>query len=201
MSDEKTGTGFGALENIRISILVLGDQDRQSEAKAMLESMEHRHDVVLFAPEKTGFFTKFSAAKAAAEVKPHLIHALGLGGAAESGFSIAQGSNTALAISLSSADIERASSKKLVRAARSAGAIIVESEADADKLREASIKSDIYVTASPQTGDTESHRFFLGAIEIVYGRIIDPEVLPQPNLDLDGSPLVSIGGCSQGSEP
>ena len=97
--------------------------------------------------------------------------------------------------------IERASSKKLVRAARSAGAIIVESEADADKLREASIKSDIYVTASPQTGDTESHRFFLGAIEIVYGRIIDPEVLPQPNLDLDGSPLVSIGGCSQGSEP
>lgn len=200
MSDEKTGTGYGALENLRISIFILGAQDRQAEAAAMIEAMESRHRVISYAPEKTGFFTKFSAARAASEIKPHLIHALGLDGAAASAISIGKGSRTAVALSLSAGDLAQYSARKTVRAAHAADAVVVEAEADADKLRENGVKTDIYVTARPKSGNKESHRFFLGAIEVVYGRIIDADKLPATNIDSDGAALVKIGGCGPGSE-
>ena len=200
MDEEKSGKGFGAIENVRISILVLGAQDRENEAGAMKAAINPRHEVSIFAPTKTNFFTKFSTAKAVTELKPHVIHALGIKGAAASAMSLANGSETALVISLNNEDLSKTSAATLTRAAKQAGALVVESESEADQLRALGIKRNIYVTAAPLLDDTESQRFYLGAIEIVYGRIIDPEKLPEPLMDTDGAPLVSIGGCMKGSD-
>ena len=197
MSGEKSGKGFGAIENVRISLLVLGSPDRETEAQAMKASMHPRHHVSTFVPTKPGFFTKFSVARAVNELSPHVIHALGLSGAAASAASVANGSDTALVISLSNAEIRETKPQTLLRVAQQSGALVVETEPDADALRKLGIQGDIYVIASPELEDQESQRFYLGAIEIVYGRIIDPEKLPEPNLDTDGVPLVSIGGCSK----
>ena len=198
MDEEKSGKGFGALENLSIRILVLGAADREEESTAMKLSMSPRHEVSSFVPAKPNILTKLSAARAVTQISPHVIHALGLTGAAASAMSIANGTNTDLIISLSTADIEKTSPRKLIRASKQAAAMVVETEAEADKLRAAGIKRDIYVTASPHVDDEDSQRFFLGAIEIVYGRIINPSKLPEPTLDTDGAPLVRIGGISKG---
>ena len=200
MSEEKSGLGYGTIENTQITILILGGTDRAKESEAVQTALSPRHHAFVFAPNKTSIFTKFSAAKAVNELRPHIIHAIGLNGAAKSAITLANGTDTALVISLNARDISNAKPKQLSLAAKQAGSFVVSAEADADKLRERGVNCDIYVTASPSLEDIESQRFYLGAIEIVYGRIVDRDSLPDAPLDCDGSQLVSIGGSKLGKK-
>ena len=200
MSEEKSGLGYGTIEHTQITILIIGGTDRGNESEAVHASLSPRHHSHVYAPSKTSFFTKFSAAKAVNELNPHIIHAIGLDGAAKSAMTLANGTDTALVISLNADDIEHHKPKHILRSAAQAGAMVVNEETHADKLRSLGVNCDIYVTASPSMGDRESQRFYLGAIEIVYGRIVDVEKLPEAPLDCDGSQLVSIGGTSLGKK-
>ena len=200
MSEEKSGLGYGTIEHTQITILIIGDTDRGDESEAVRAALSPRHHAYVFAPNKTSFFTKFSAAKAVNELEPHIIHAIGLGGAAKSAMTLASGTETALVLSLSKQDIAKTKPKHLLLSAKQAGAIVVNEESDADQLREIGVNCDIYVTANPSLEDVESQRFYLGAIEIVYGRIVDLDRLPDAPLDCDGSQLVSIGGTTLGKK-
>ena len=200
MSEEKSGLGYGTIENTQITILIIGDTDRGEESEAVRNALSPRHHAFVFAPNKASFFTKFSAAKAVNELQPHIIHAIGLNGAAKSAITLANGTDTALVLSLNAQDISNAKPKQLLLSAKQAGSIVVSEEAEADKLREIGVNCDIYVTASPELDDVASQRFYLGAIEIVYGRIVDQDRLPDAPLDCDGSQLVSIGGSKLGKK-
>src|SRR5688572_30644462 len=110
------GSGWGTVDGSRLRVLVLSDLDRSAAAHAICRALSVRHDPTLV--EARGIFTGLKAARAAREVKPHLIHAVGAAGAARSAPVIASGTEIPFVLSLTLADLKaRAARGAIDRAA------------------------------------------------------------------------------------
>ncbi len=197
-SGGKPGPGYGALEGRTARVLVLAGPERAGVAAGIARALAPRHLAEVFAPERPGLLVGLSAARAAQAFGPHLVHALGVDGAARAAGAVAAGVGAPLIQSLDGNDLAQ-HRRAALAAARRAAAVVVETEAEADTLRAAGVQRELYVTSSPDPEPGDADRFFLGAIEVVYGRVVYaagveiPEDAPSPK-DVDGAPLVSIGG-------
>jgi len=172
MSVPSSGPGWGAIEHRRLTVLVLGASDHRGRnaASAIARAVGLKHSTILLAPERGGLIAKLSATRTASERKPELIHSVGTRGVARAAGSIAAGLGVPLIASLVRADL--ADRRHVARIAAGAKAIVLEEEADADAFRGAGIGRELYVTASPDPSSSDGDRFYLGAIEVVYGRVL-----------------------------
>ncbi|MCK6552288.1 hypothetical protein L6R52_41040 [Myxococcota bacterium] len=190
------GTGWGTIEGLKIRVLLLADPARHADAAAIQRALVPRHDAHLLGGKR--LFGALEAAKAAQALRPHLVHAVGLTGRAKSARTIAAGMRVPLTVSLTTEDVAAAKPKTVLAVAAEAAAVIVERGATADQLRALGVTRDIYVVSPPPAKEDDA--MFLGAIEIVYGRVLGdtPELLEgaapdDGHHDHDGAPLVQLG--------
>lgn len=189
------GTGWGTIEGLKVRVLILADPAREADAAAIQRALVPRHDAHVLGGRR--LFGALEAAKAAQALKVQLVHAVGLTGRAKSARTIAAGMKVPLAVSLTAEDLAAAKPKVVLAVAAEAAAVIVEHGATADALRALGVTRDIYVVSPPATTDEDA--LFLGAIEIVYGRVLgeSPELLegveaPHAH-DHGDAPLVKLG--------
>lgn len=197
-------SGYGTIETSRLRILMLGGPSRAGALEAASRAVGSRHAVTVLC-NAGGLRAKLRAARAASELKPHLVHSVGCEGIASSAATIAAGVDRPLIASLDASEL--ADRKRAAAAfARRAYGVILEREADADVLRACGVERPVYVMSSPRLDHAEDDRFYLGSIEIVYGRAIElgdvplEGAIPKAGTDRDGAPLVGIGGLG-GKDP
>lgn len=198
------GGGYGTIENRRLRILFLAAPDQADVARGAARALASRHDAEVFAPAKGGFGARLSAARAVSELKPDLVHAFGSEGVAKAAGAVTAGARVPFVLTIGASDLAKRSARHTEKLIRVASAVTVETAADADALRNLGIDREIYVTTNPDIEPGEADRFFLGAIEIVYGRLFESdgssacenEAKNTDGAKSDGEDLVRIGGLS-----
>jgi hypothetical protein len=193
-----TGAGYGAIESVRLRILLLLDPRMSQLGASVARALGQRHQI-----ERVGnapgsrWFASLSAARAAHAWAPHLIHAIGSEGAARAVGPVAAGLGRPFVLTLDAESLARPSGR-LRRAIAAADAVVVPERSITERLRELGIERELYVTSFPELGPSEQDRFFLGSIEVVYGRVVAERKVDlssaTPIAPLEGSDrLVQIG--------
>lgn len=165
---EGEGAGWGTISGRRLRVLVLADPERSLEASHVVRCLERRHEAHPIAG--SGWRAWLWAARTARTVTPHLIHAVGVSGAARAARAIALGVSVPSVLSLSVKDVEVGASRRWLTAAQAAGALIADGGETADRLRDAGLKRSIYVIETPPSIEFDVQ--FLHALEVVYGRLV-----------------------------
>ena len=160
------GSGWGTIDGARLRILILTDPRRREDARRVVHALAMRHAVETSSED--GIFRSLVAARAARALSPHLIHAVGLRGAAKSAPLIASGMNIPYVLSLNGADIDDLG--KMLEIIERALAVLLENGTLADRLRSLGVDRELYVLSIPENADDDAS--FLGALEIVYGRVL-----------------------------
>ena len=182
---------YGAIENTRLRVLVLADDQRQGQARAIARALSPRHEAIVLADKKR-WLGRLSVARAATEFDAQLIHCIGCLGSAAAAGPVARGAGIPLIATLDSSDLSGKFGRRTDALARRADAVVLPTADDADVFRNAGIDRDLYVTSLPGPEADEGDRFFLGAIEVVYGRVANIEEAPK---ECDN--LVTIGSVNK----
>lgn len=156
------GAGWGTVDGVRLRVLLLAAEDRTDVARAIARALSARHEPTIV--EHKGFMASFRAARAAREFAPHLIHAVGARGAAKAGAVVALGAKVPLVISANAADA------RATEALDVAAAVLLDEGATADQLRAQGVDRDLYILSPPDSEEEDDA--FLGALEVVYGRVL-----------------------------
>jgi hypothetical protein len=156
------GAGWGTIEGTRLRVLLLAAGERGEVARAIARALSQRHDPSVV--DDHGLFSSFHSARAAKELAPHLIHAVG---DAKSTTVVALGIKAPYVISVAKEDLHR---RHVLEAIAKAAAVLLESGAVADQLRARGVERDLYVLSPPETAEDDA--VFLGALEVVYGRVL-----------------------------
>lgn len=162
------GAGWGTVDGARLRVLLLGGAEHRATADAIARALSLRHQPSLVG--EAGFFAALHAARAAKEISPHVVHAIGASGAAKSGPVVAAGVKVPLVVSVAAADLEGRHARAAIDAIHAASAVLLEHGSLADVLRARGIERDLYVLSPPENEGEDA--VFLGALEVVYGRVI-----------------------------
>lgn len=163
------GAGYGSIDGVRLSILLLADARHEATMRAIARALGRHHDIAAFAAPTHGPSVWLLAAKKAVISRPHLVHAIGIDGAARPAALIASGMGIPLAQTLTRSDLGLAPAYPAVSRA---SAVLVEDGDTASTLRKKGIERTLYVIANPNLEMDDAR--FLGALEIIYGRIVTP---------------------------
>jgi hypothetical protein len=182
------GAGWGTVEGTRLRVLLLAAAERGEVARAIARALSRRHDPAVV--DDHGLFSSFHAARAAKDVAPHLIHAVG---GAKSTAVVALGIKAPYVLSIVKEDIDR---RNLIETINQAAAVLLDSGALANELRARGVERDLYVLSPPEHADEDER--FLGALEVVYGRVlagsdVELELEPEAPVQSGGEKLVHIG--------
>lgn len=162
------GAGWGTVDGARLRVLLLGGAEQRATSDAIARALSMRHQPTLVG--EAGFFAAFHAARAAKAIAPQVVHAIGASGAAKSGAVVAAGIKAPFVVSVSAADVEGRHARATIEAIRAASAVLLEHGSLADVLRARGIERDLYVLSPPENAEEDAT--FLGALEVVYGRVI-----------------------------
>jgi len=194
--------GYGTIERSRLRILLLGGPERAEELEATARALAPRHEATVLC-NTGGLRAKLRAARAASELDPHLVHAIGTDGIAKAAATIAAGVGRPLVATIDGDEIQERAKGVLAFAQRAYG-VVLDTQASADALRARGVERPLYVTSAPMLSRPDDDPHYLGSIEIVYGRVIDAagvaleENVPKTGVGEDGAPLVGIGGLGRG---
>jgi hypothetical protein len=190
------GAGYGAIESVRLRILLLVDPRLSGLGASVARALGGRHQVERVGDTGSGlgsrWFASLTAARAASSWAPHLLHAIGSEGAARAVGPVAAGLGRPFVLTLDEESLVHPSGR-LRRAMLSAAAVVVPRREIAERVRELGIERELYVTSFPDPGPSEEDRFFLGSIEVVYGRIV-----AERRVDLsDAAPIAPLEGSDR----
>lgn len=182
------GSGWGTIEGSRLRVLLVAASDHLDVARAVARALALKHDPVIF--EEHGFFSSLHAANAAKETMPHLVHAIGVSKTAQM---VASGIKAPFLMTLATRDLEK---RGLLDRVQGAAAVMLEDGSVAEALRKRGVERDLYVIGPPPAPAEDLS--FLGAIEVVYGRVVageEVELEPEPEVAAapEGPQLVQIG--------
>jgi hypothetical protein len=189
------GSGWGTIENVTLSPLLLVGPGRTRLAEATKAALELRHKPTLITAG--GWFPGIAAASAAQKTKPELVHAFGHEGAAKSAGKVAAGLGVPLLLTLEPEDLGERISRPLLHTLAFAKAVILSDAALADRLRAQGVSRDLYVIEAPD--EAAQHPAYFGALEVVYGRSLADADLEPDELPPVPEGLVQIGALKKSS--
>jgi hypothetical protein len=169
------GAGYGAIESVRLRILLLTDPRLSQLAASVARAIGGRHYVERVGDTRGGLGSRWlaslSVARAAQSWVPHLLHAIGAEGAARAVGPVAAGLGRPFVLTLDEESLARPSGR-LRRALLAAAAVVLPTRSLAERVRDLGIERELYVTSFPELEDPREDLFFLGSIEVVYGRVV-----------------------------
>lgn len=171
--------------------MLLADENRSPDVTRMAHAIAHRHEVDL--STDASLFRALTVARRAHGFRPHLVHAVGASRGAQPARVVARGLGIPLVLSLMWTDLERPASRSRALAwVREAAAVLVDEGRLAEALRNAGVTREIYVLAAPEAPEHEP--LFLGALEVIYGRVL-------AGTELDGDAPSHTHEDTVGAEP